>query len=205
MGTISGGLPGGLQCDVLGALTAFLKLCTASRPFLMLQLQFLVALLPRDLLTARLSGSGGLTRLVHKHEAIELSGAGSISYAAVPPPARCCERPAGSGALEQPVYSALWWLLDLGAPGAVAAVQDFTEELIRVLIFAADCVLYPDETLRAFGNPFGGNAKEFLLGYRPALVVGSLTPSLPIAATRPCQPLNLSSGQITTQLDFDCF
>lgn len=149
MGTISGGLPGGLQCDVLGALTAFLKLCPASSPFLVPQLEFLVALLPQGLLTARLSGSGG-SFLKPSREAITAPGAG-LPYAAVPSLARHAKRPPLAGALEQPCHSALWWLLALDGPGAVAAVPQFTKELIRVLIFAADCVLEPDETLLQFG------------------------------------------------------
>ena len=182
MGAISGGLPGGLQCDILGALAAFLKLCTASSPFLVPQLKCLVALLPRGQLTARLSGSGGPTHLAQKCRTVKSPGAGSLFYAAVPPPAHCLERPAGAGMMEQPASSALWWLLSLRAPGAEAAVQDFKEELIPVLIFAANCVLYPDETLRAFGNPFGRKAKKFLQECRLALVVRALTPAAPIAA-----------------------
>ena len=178
VGAISGGLPSGLQRDVLGALTAFLKLCPDSSPFLVLQLEFLVALLPQGLLTARLTGSRGAARLKPSREAFTASGAG-LPYAAVPSPARTAERPPGAGALEQPCHSELWCLLTLGGPGEAAAVRDFAKELIRVLLFAADCVLDPPGTLLQFRDFFDKKDKVYLQASRSALVVGSLPPPAP--------------------------
>ena len=181
-GEITGSLWGMLQGDVLGALTAFLQLCI-TYPLLVPQLEVLVALLPRGVLVARLTGSGTSAAPAPTSTASAALSAAQASPAEVNPPLHCVDpvaRPAKTGGPKQLPRSALWWLLAPVSRGSLAAVQHFVAKLIHVLDFTVGYVLIPSRVLQQIG-------KMLLGGSRTAVVVRNRCSSLhPICD---CSPL----------------